>query len=327
MSGRLEYTPEQEREVRKYIGEMKQHCSERSETGDWRGSTIFWAEINKERTEEEIFNNQMAEQIFYDACNELGCYGSQEITDALRRGEVPVDAVKVALEYDVLGGGNGSAVIEGYKDKLNLAELTEEKAITCVDGNLRYTKKQRKEAKEYIDGMMEEHSGDSPSGDWRDSGIFWAIENKDKTYDEIFDNETVRRVFFDACGKLGCHGGPEIVAALKAGLIPVHVIGAVLEYDVGLGCPDYPAIAEGYRGRLNPKAEKILMKEVGECKELTKQIGFLKEVGYIQHELQKKGVNPETANMPVSQKIENVLRARGISVEEAWDRFDQVGEI
>jgi len=98
--------------------------------------------------------------------------------------------------------------------------------------------------------------------DWRNSSIVFGVIYKDKTDEEVFNSEMAERIFFDECHKLNYYGRTDIENAMRRGEIPVHAIESILENDVGLGTNDYPAIAEGYKGRLNPEAEKKLMKEV-----------------------------------------------------------------
>ncbi len=167
----------------------------------------------------------------------------------------------------------------------------------------------------------------SIGNDWKKSDIFWALEFKDKTDEEIFNSEMAEQIFFDECHKRNCYGCREIELALKKGEIPIPTIEAVLIYDVGLGAQDYPAILEGYKGKLRSEAQEKLEEQTEECKELMRQIQFIGEVGHIQQELQRQDINPPTANMSLDQKIKNVLKARGIGLEEAVKRFYEVGEI
>ncbi len=93
---------------------------------------------------------------------------------------------------------------------------------------------------------------------WKNSAMSWALTNKDRTDEEIFNSEMASRLFYDACNERGYYGGPEIEEALRRGEIPVEVVENVLIYDAGLGGKGYPAIREGYQEKLSIEAQKKL---------------------------------------------------------------------
>ncbi|VVB61390.1 Uncharacterised protein [uncultured archaeon] len=87
-------------------------------TRGWEHSRNRWAMLNSDRTEEQIYNSEMAAQMFYDACcDTLGHFSSrQEITEALRGGRIHAWAVMTALENgaDCFSPEDLSSIEEGY---------------------------------------------------------------------------------------------------------------------------------------------------------------------------------------------------------------------
>ena len=124
---KIKRTPEQEREVKEYIQFKKRHCEINSNTGDWRDSRTAWADINRDKTEEEIFNKTLAERQFYDFMKSRGYDTEEEIEEALIKGEVPVDLIENGLVHDAFEKRDLPAIREGYWGSLSsiMAEFAE----------------------------------------------------------------------------------------------------------------------------------------------------------------------------------------------------------
>lgn len=90
-------------------------------TRNWKKASSAWVIMNREKTDEEIFNFEMAAQIFYEECRKIGFSQGDEILEALKRGDVPLSAVEGAMQYDstCLDVADYLAVKEGYKGKLS----------------------------------------------------------------------------------------------------------------------------------------------------------------------------------------------------------------
>ena len=115
----LNYTPEQEKEVKEYFDEMKQYCKEHSPTGNWRDSGIAFAFTQTKKSEKEIFLSLMAEKIYDDELHKRGAYGFPEVIGALEEGRIPTKAVEDVLVYHGrLGVGEIKAIKKGYGHKL-----------------------------------------------------------------------------------------------------------------------------------------------------------------------------------------------------------------
>ena len=106
-------------DIKNKIEEMRKRCVEKSPTSNWRASSLVYALINKDKTDEQILNKEIAFRMFFDECNKLDYCSKSEIKSALEKGKIPRYAVETALIYGAnLGRSHYPAIIKGYKNNL-----------------------------------------------------------------------------------------------------------------------------------------------------------------------------------------------------------------
>ncbi len=128
----------------------------------------------------------------------------------------------------------------------------------------------REKATAYVDEMLQ-----------KPNRVWYAINVEDggKSRDELIEMEFAGKLFWQTCHQEGAYGHNDVVALLRRGGVPLEVIEGVLIHGYGLGGDDYPAIAEGYAGKLSSEAQAILDRYVRECQQFDDALGYLRELG------------------------------------------------
>ncbi len=169
--------------------------------------------------------------------------------------------------------------------------------------NLEYTPEQEKEVKEYFDEMKQYCKKHSPTDNWRDSGIAFAVTRREESEEEIFLSLMAEKIYDDELHKRGAYGLSEVTKALAERRIPTKAVEDVLVYHGTLGIDEIKAIEKGYGRKLRGKAKKILKKKLEDVAEIELNLALINCAADLQQALRRKGVDVDVRNMPLDEKI------------------------
>ena len=123
---KLTYSPEQKQKAIDSIARSTKTCAGHSWRNWWRDSNSTWANRHRYSSQEEVFDEEMANQIFIKNLRELEIYlgyGSEEMgkfDNTLRTAKFPKSTVKGILTYGMHPfldeKGCIEKISEGYKD-------------------------------------------------------------------------------------------------------------------------------------------------------------------------------------------------------------------